>query len=323
MFIFQKTAFSRQSKTEIDLFGILEKWAGQNGIQVTMEPNMKVPQKGFIFPADSLDFGYATGGILGDRVGITTRNPVVMLHESAHQFLMVKKNFFIDHYFDPLRLQQELDSLGMRSSNGKTAKGILDIQSYFVKSKIDAREQYPDALQKNSHLNDILHVISMAEEKLASERGISRKLSSVLGKPQQYSFRMSSDFMVQDIADGRGAGKSWVGNILDESTIFRIREKRLGHPMINYHEFFASFCTALTFDGPKMFEGMNDFHSLAKKEPAVSEIYEKFTYLLAESSAIAKEFLSDLQAIDASNSSPELANFKANIAKLDAWLERK
>ena len=327
MFIFQLTAAIPQEKGATAFYLLLEKWAASRGIPVEIVPASA--SKSRSLPPASMWSGFAIPKTLLSKrkIEVSAKEPIILLHESAHQFLMVGKGFVVEHYFDIARLEKSTDSL--KKVNSDTAfmrkrplhAALNQLQISISGSFRENFEQNKAGFQQHDRLNTMLYRMFSAESALPP--ALQKKLEAVLGKPQFYPYRFGPKSDVADVLlNKRGAGYSRIGNILDESSVFKLGIDSPGHPMTDYHEFFSSMATALSFDGKHFFAKLGALAELSRKEPALLGIFADFKSLLSESISLARDFRAEILALPGSKAPPELENLSKNLDALENWLKK-
>ena len=323
-----KTAKPQEQK-QLELTGILKGWCSANGVALVRMAGGEFRVKDGLFTSRTIGSGYANCNPLTGLREITSsfNDPQTILHEGSHMFLMLRKNFYTESYYSREKLAQAMRTAGER--------GAQDLQKTMGTSS-HAEKTWPDALAKNLALNSTLYKISQMENLFSSSivpffresggdlpvffKRLSDKLKSALGEPQDYPQKMGNGCGL-GIKD-RSAGLSWVGNIVDESSTLKIPLDELGHPMSNFHEFFASLSTTLCFDGKEMFSSLENFRQLALQEPVFAPLFKELCSLLRECVPLAKEWRGELAVMPGAEGNKDLANFGLNIAKLDGWLRK-
>lgn len=124
-------------------------------------------------------------------------------------------------------------------------------------------------------------------------------------------------------------GKTRVGNLVSEQET--LRRPKAGHPMDNFHEFFASFVSSLTFGNhgvvldkfSELKEQMNRSAFSKSANPAI--IIDKTEFLLKVAFNFAKEMAVDLERGTHLNLGhfDELSNLKANLALMAKYFSSK
>ena len=323
-----KTAKPQEQK-QLELTGIMKEWCSSNNVeQVRIVGGFNRVKTG-LFTHMNVGSGYANyNPVTGKRsIESTFNDDQTVLHESSHIFLMLRKNFYTDSYYDREKLAWEMRAA---DKNGKkNLQEIIDISVHVEKT-------WPDELKRNLALNSMLYKISQLENIFSSaivptskEPGsdlplffnrLSGRLTSALGKPQEYPQKMDNGCGLEK--SDKSGGFSWVGNIIDESSTLKIPIDDMGHPMSNFQEFFASLSCTLCFDGKECFASLEKFRKLAKQEPAIVPLFGNFCALLRECVPLAKEWRNELVVMPGASGNMDLANFGMNLAKLDGWLKK-
>jgi len=316
---------SEAAHKPLELTDILKKWCAANGIeQVRIAGGIKRVRAG-LFTHAYIGSGYAICRPQTGKRSIESsfNDDQTVVHEASHMFLMLKKNFFTCSHYSSNKLMKQI-SLLPAGEKQAAVKELLAEKEYVA-------NKWPKSTEKNLELNALLSKISRAEDMISYadagkgdlsflQAGLSGKLMLALGKPQAYPEKASNDVAVIPLE--AVGGKSWVGNIVDESSTLKIPLEGVGHPMSNFHEFFASLSTTLCFDGKKCFALLENFKKLSASEKAVAPIFKDFCKLLRECIPLVKEWRNELVVTPGALGNLRLMNFGVNIVKLDNWLRQ-
>ncbi len=145
-------------------------------------------------------------------------------------------------------------------------------------------------------------------------------LQKALGAPESY------DYFNVPGADPMGIPplSSWMGNLVDETRTLGFPPVK-GHPMQNFHEFFASMVTTLSFDGITFFNSLNALAALAKNDADIKKLADSVRPLLAQSLELGKSFVHELDAFAARSGQPvppQVRRLEANLLRLDAAMQQ-
>ena len=318
-----------QEHAQLETAGILNEWCSANEVERVRTIGGALRAKDGLFTTTIIGTGYTfCNPITGRReIASSFNDSQTILHEGSHMFLMLRKNFYTDSYYSRENLAQGMSGASEREK--RNLQETIDIS-------IHAEKMWPDALARHLALNATLYKISQMENLFSSSvapssrkhgsdlpvffNRLSGKLTSALGKPQDYPQKMGNGCGLG--ASDKTGGLSWVGNIIDESSTLKIPMDDVGHPMSNFQEFFASLSTTLCFDGKECFSSLEKFRKLASQEPALAPLFSGFCTLLRECVPLAKEWRNELVILPGAKGSPDLANFGMNTAKLDSWLKK-
>lgn len=166
--------------------------------------------------------------------------------------------------------------------------------------------------QEHRRLNSLVYHIAQFEKAAEKDNGKNQALlEQVFGKPEDYSERKKTDYSSFDF----GSGYSWIGNIVDESTTLGIRKQ--GHPMESYHEFFASFFTALCFDGEKFYSNLEKFKQLANEDKDFEPIFADYLEIIKSAGKHANGLL---YGLNIQATSTIRINLERNLARLEKFI---
>ncbi len=107
---------------------------------------------------------------------------------------------------------------------------------------------------------------------------------------------------------------SSIGNLVKETETLG---KPAGHPMDNFHEFFASSMTTLIFDGEVFFRLLREFKTLSERKdcPDIKKIYDKVMDLLSDVHQLGTELYQE-QSKYLWKFSRERSTLESNLEKL-------
>jgi hypothetical protein len=109
---------------------------------------------------------------------------------------------------------------------------------------------------------------------------------------------------------------SLIGNLIDETRTLG-RPVREGHPMGNYHEFFASSMSSLAFDGDQFFSALRKFRQSLEDRPRLRELFDATLQLLDRTRSIGLGFSQDLARANV----PGVERLAANLETLGRFIE--
>ena len=113
---------------------------------------------------------------------------------------------------------------------------------------------------------------------------------------------------------------SYVGALVDESSTLGKPEEE-GHPMSNFHEFFASSMTTLTFDGYRFFGLLSELKALSERKdcPGIKKLYDKVMDMFSDVHRLGSEMFEE-QSKYLWKLSRERSNLESNLKKLGTLL---
>ena len=328
MFLFQvKQAAQTPKEASGDaLFSVLKYWVKTHRIPITILPRKK--------GEDEWGFSFSNTGLTDNRIAMRGKSSIILFHECAHRFLIDRMGYVAEHYLDIKGIRADAEGLkkaiknggaanmGANSSSGQHAGAEETSRFFYIMDSLAIAEfdSHAKPYPEHTRLNSLLISIFKAESALPD--GIKKKLEKALGRPQYYQNRSVPLYRAGEvIGHKKSPGHSIIGNITDESSVFRYSSDASGHPMESYHEFFASLSTSLALGGGRVLSGLDAFASIAREEPGVGPLFSQYKALLSGSLLSLEWFYLDLAAIPSAKKLPDVANFNKNIQLLEAWLK--